>query len=324
MIFSVKHYFIPHAGNNHRPYFLRNNSMRGLAGFVILAEILILMGLTVGVTGNFSNTAAVLPGVLGALANDERGAAHLTPLVENPVLDSIATLKAEDMARKSYFSHTSPEGLTPWYWFRQAGYDYEYAGENLAIDFKDSYDVTHAWMNSPAHRANIIKSAYTEMGTGVASGTYDGVPTVFVAQVYAKPAVKKVTEQMPLSKAKVIPLVEKSTTSPAVSNVIAIKPQILGATSETVVIQPSLWHKMVTSPRRFANIFFSIIALGVVLSLGIHIFIKKDARHVDLVLNGLVLIALIIAVCIVNKAVADRTMTSFQAFDSQGVVTVEK
>ena len=333
MISFIKHHFVPHQGNNHRPHFLRNKNMRELAGFVIVMEVLVLIGLTVGVTGSFSNTAAVLPGVLGVLTNDERASAHLTVLTENPVLNRVATLKAEDMARKSYFSHTSPEGLTPWYWFKQAGYEYEYAGENLAIDFKDSYDVTYAWMNSPTHRANIVKAAYTEVGTGVASGTYDGVPTVFVAQVYAKPAPKptpKPTQNATPKTSVVATDLTKKSLPTATGTSPVIESRVLGAVAGTVTetMSPSFWQKIMLSPRRSANIVFGFIAFGVLLSLCIHIFVKKDSRHVDLILNGLVLVALIIAVCIVNKVLVSKTLTSFQAFDSNdtvvGSVTLQK
>ncbi len=326
----LKHHFVPHTGNNHRPHFLRRKSMRGLAGFVIFAEVLVALALTIGNTGTFSNTAAVLPGVLGNLTNVERASAHLAILTENPELDRVATLKAEDMARKSYFSHTSPEGLTPWYWFDQVGYDYEYAGENLAIDFTDSHDVTNAWMNSPTHRANIVKAAYTEIGTGVASGTFEGVATVFVAQVYAKPAVKVAIAEpviTPVSAPETVPEVVPPTKAPA----LAGEPQVLGAVTDTTTVtevtpapQATFWQKLILSPRHTANLAFGIIALWVLIALCIHIFVKKDSRHVDLVLNGLVLIALVIAVSIVNKVLVNKTQTSFQAFDAQGVVTSEK
>lgn len=104
-------------------------------------------------------------------------------------------MKAQDMATKGYFAHTSPEGKkTPWYWLKQVGYQYQYAGENLAINFTDSKDVTNAWMNSPTHKANIVKDKYTEVGTGIATGLYEGRETVFVAQVYANPIVKEVEQ----------------------------------------------------------------------------------------------------------------------------------
>jgi hypothetical protein len=133
-------------------------------------------------------TAAVLPSVLDQLTNQNRQAEKLSTLTVNPLLNKVAELKAQDMANKGYFSHVSPEGREPWYWFQEVGYQYENAGENLAIDFTESADVTKAWMNSPTHRANIVKGAYTEVGTGIANGTYEGKPTIFVAQVFGRPA----------------------------------------------------------------------------------------------------------------------------------------
>ena len=61
-------------------------------------------------------------------------------------------MKAQDMATLGYFAHVSPDGKTPWYWIEKVGYDYQYAGENLAINFSDSKDVTNAWMASPLHK----------------------------------------------------------------------------------------------------------------------------------------------------------------------------
>ena len=94
--------------------------------------------------------------VLVDLANESRLAYNEVPLVPNEKLTHAAQLKGEDMAANNYFAHNSPEGVTPWYWFKQAGYSFLYAGENLAVDFTESRDVENAWLNSPLHRANIL------------------------------------------------------------------------------------------------------------------------------------------------------------------------
>jgi uncharacterized protein YkwD len=132
------------------------------------------------------------PSALGMLTNIEREKAGLEDLRENALLDQAAQAKAEDMASKGYFSHTSPDGLTPWDWLDRSGYEYRYAGENLALDFDDASSVTEAWMHSPGHRANIERAAYTEVGTGVAKGIYKGRMTTFYVQMYAKPIGKGV------------------------------------------------------------------------------------------------------------------------------------
>jgi hypothetical protein len=92
------------------------------------------------------------------------------------------------MAKNSYFAHVSPSGLNSWYWFKQAGYSFSYAGENLAVDFTDSDAVNQAWLDSPTHRANILNGHYTEIGIATAEGTFEGHPTTFVVQMFGRPA----------------------------------------------------------------------------------------------------------------------------------------
>ena len=86
------------------------------------------------------------------------------------------------MLKNGYFAHTSPAGATPWKWFDQVGYDYMYAGENLAIDFSTGEDVHQAWMNSSGHRANILNSHYRDIGIAVVSGEFNGRTTTIVIQ----------------------------------------------------------------------------------------------------------------------------------------------
>lgn len=141
---------------------------------------------------------AVLPGVVATLTNDEREKYNVAPLSRSAVLDAAAQMKAEHMAAERYFAHESPGGITPWYWFEQAGYVYAYAGENLAIHFQDSDEVVKAWMNSPTHKANVVGPQYTEIGIGTAKGEYQGYPTVFVVQLFGTPAKRPVVVLPPL------------------------------------------------------------------------------------------------------------------------------
>ena len=148
--------------------------------------ILVIVALGLRVSGpEFS--AAVLQSDLIAFTNIERAHSELNSLQESAVLDRAAQAKANDMAAKGYFSHTGPNGEEPWRWLVEAGYDYRYAGENLAVRFSDSKEVVDAWMASPTHKANIVKSQYTEIGIGVADGTYQGQPVTFVVQFFGTP-----------------------------------------------------------------------------------------------------------------------------------------
>lgn len=186
----LRHLFIPHESNEYKPHLLRNE-----VAFGILALVLVIEGAFLSQAVLFGRgtgfLALVLPNTLVDQTNQKRLASNLPPLVENPLLTAAAQKKANDMAAKGYFAHTSPEGITPWYWFQQVGYKYTHAGENLAVNFSDSNDVTNAWMNSPDHRANIVSPSYTQIGIATAQGNYQGQPTVFVVQLFGKPPVTK-------------------------------------------------------------------------------------------------------------------------------------
>lgn len=136
--------------------------------------------------------ALVLSGALVDFTNQDRKLKDISDLKVNPLLAQAAELKAKDMVEKGYFAHESPEGHSPWYWLDQVGYDFSYAGENLAVNFDESIDVNEAWLNSPKHKENIMNGNFTEIGIAVIDGMYKGKMTTFVVQFFGKPA-KKVT-----------------------------------------------------------------------------------------------------------------------------------
>ncbi|MEK7175843.1 MAG: CAP domain-containing protein [Patescibacteria group bacterium] len=185
---TVKKYFIPHVGNSFYPHFFRF--------FSVLLIIIILVGSQLLLRGAFKTLskndsyAAIFIGALLSYTNEARADSIGQTLATSPLLTKAAELKASDMAEKGYFSHNTPDGKTPWYWFKKVGYNYRYAGENLAVDFMDSKDVTDAWMASPGHRANILNSRYTEIGIATAVGNYQGRETTFVVQMFGTPAPK--------------------------------------------------------------------------------------------------------------------------------------
>jgi len=118
------------------------------------------------------------------LANTTREYFGFQPLKENPVLNEAAYLKAKDMIEKGYFSHYSPEGITPWYWLEKSGYNYQSAGENLAIGFLDSEQVHQAWMDSLLHKKNILNPNYQEIGIAVLRDNFQGNETTLVVQFF--------------------------------------------------------------------------------------------------------------------------------------------
>lgn len=177
---------IPHEGNGFKPLLFTATGV----GAVIVVLLLVQAVYFVQTKVVFKHTdflASVLPGVLATLTNQDRAASGIPTLSVDAHLSEAAQMKADDMAAKGYFSHVDPEGRQPWYWLQKAGYEYAYAGENLAVNFTDSEDVQEAWMNSPTHHANIVKPQYTRIGIGVAQGMYQGKETTFVVQFFATP-----------------------------------------------------------------------------------------------------------------------------------------
>lgn len=128
--------------------------------------------------------ASIYPDVLVGLTNDYRQANSIAILTVNPLLEEAAKMKAEDMAQKGYFAHTSPEGITPWHWFEKAGYNFVYAGENLAINFSDSEALHKAWLSSLGHKENIVNKNFSEIGIAVARGLYKEKEAFFVVQLF--------------------------------------------------------------------------------------------------------------------------------------------
>ena len=88
------------------------------------------------------------------------------------------------MFAENYWAHNSPSGKSPWVWFKEAGYSYVYAGENLAKDFGDTSRMMSAWMASPTHKDNIVNPKYTEIGLAVVPGTIQSQETVLVVQLF--------------------------------------------------------------------------------------------------------------------------------------------
>lgn len=181
---------------------------------------------------NHSLAGLVINSVVVDITNQERNSIGLGELKTNEALRKAAQAKADDMAKKGYFAHQSPDGKTPWYWIDQTGYTYIAAGENLAINFDYSKDVVNAWMNSPTHRANIVKAKYQEIGIGIAEGFYQGRPTVFVVQMFGTPKGEMGFGNVPIK------TVETNTTAGLISSSTT---KVLGASFDTVSIYDLLF-----------------------------------------------------------------------------------
>lgn len=184
---DLRDFFIPNKENGYAPHSLQKAAMLGMVFMVVLSFTATNI-LSIVWMGSQWMVSTVLPAVIVELTNEERTAGQLTELRRNPLLDEAARMKAEHMAENHYFAHYSPDGVSPWFWFGRASYNFVHAGENLAIHFTDSEEVVDAWMDSPSHRENIMNGDYSEIGVGTAKGTYEGFDTVYVVQMFGAPA----------------------------------------------------------------------------------------------------------------------------------------
>ncbi|MDJ0985798.1 MAG: CAP domain-containing protein [Desulfobacterales bacterium] len=109
------------------------------------------------------------------LVNIERDAEGLPPLSYDASLATAAQGHSEDMGLQNYFSHTGLDGRTACVRITDAGYTWNYCGENIAAGQPTPEDVIDTWMASPGHRANILNPNFCDIGVGyayVASSNY--------------------------------------------------------------------------------------------------------------------------------------------------------
>ena len=275
----------------------------------MVVSILVIIGVLAGSAfyaaslSQSSQMAAVISATLVDLTNEDREKRDLPALTLSPILTAAAQAKADDMAAKGYFAHTSPEGRAPWYWFSQVGYDYIYAGENLAVKFSDSKSVERAWMESPKHRDNILNGRYTEVGIATATGTYEGKETTFVVQMFGTPKTKQIS---PIS------------ATPAEPAVVAVAPElppppqepqetapadtvVLG-TEATAVEYAAPVEQLLVSPQTLLHIIYLVCAGIIILALILTTRLELRKHHAPHALAACLLFIVMLG-CLI---VADR------------------
>ena len=143
------------------------------------------------VAGQFNGAQETL---LLSLTNQARAAAGLAPLRLDSGLRSIARWRSQDMAVRGYFAHEiPPRGETVFVYMQRKGVHYRKAAENIGWTNAPDNDATRyiqaLFMESEAHRANILDSSWDSVGIGAFKGT-DGVVryTVLFMQSAKRPA----------------------------------------------------------------------------------------------------------------------------------------
>lgn len=127
-----------------------------------------------------------------ALVNQARQGQGLAQLELTGPLNQAAQKHAEDMLRRGYYSHSSPEGDTVKDRFRdEGGSRWKLVAENLARCVGCPVPATRdrveafqrGWMDSPGHRKNILANGLAGFGFGLAAA--DG--KIFAVQTFAGP-----------------------------------------------------------------------------------------------------------------------------------------
>lgn len=180
----IRHVFVPHGGNSYRPYLIRRYGLLLIIGAVIGGQVAINLSHYGSVLGE---RPRVEIGQLYESTNKTRSEFNQRLLALSPQLSTAADAKAKNMFDEQYWAHTSPSGVSPWYWFDQSGYVYAAAGENLAKNFYTSEATVTAWMESEAHRKNLLSSDYSEVGFAVREGELRGEQTTLIVALYASP-----------------------------------------------------------------------------------------------------------------------------------------
>lgn len=100
------------------------------------------------------------------IINEYRKKENLSPYILDKSLTNVAEIKANDMAKNSYFSHTSKLYGDPFKMIQGFGINYKSAGENIAGN-SNIKDAILSFIESPIHKKNIFSNKYTNIGIGV-------------------------------------------------------------------------------------------------------------------------------------------------------------
>lgn len=109
------------------------------------------------------------------LAHAARRDAGCPDLVLDATTVAVAQAHSEDMLRRDYVSHTTPEGATLADRLRSAGITYSAAAENIAAGAPTGEAAFRQWMGSRGHRNNLLDCRYTRHGVGMTGGIWTHV-----------------------------------------------------------------------------------------------------------------------------------------------------
>lgn len=119
-----------------------------------------------------ARAASSVESAIRGCANRQRQSRGLGRLRHDSALDRAARLHARRMLARGFFDHKDPSGRGPADRVkRYAKRRYVIVGENIAAGYESVRATCRDWMKSPSHRRNILRSRFTRIGAGYASGS---------------------------------------------------------------------------------------------------------------------------------------------------------
>ncbi|MFA6254636.1 MAG: CAP domain-containing protein [Patescibacteria group bacterium] len=310
----IKDFFIPYDGNDNKPRALRPKSLLSYALIVISVKLLVT-GFLFITYPTPAELSTIISSNMINLVNESRKEAGIEPLVSDTFLEKFAQAKGQDMINRDYFAHDTPEGKKPWQWIDRGEYDYVYAGENLAMDFKTAETVHEAFMKSPSHRRNILNPKYKEVGMAVIEGQIGGHQTILLVEFFG-------TQRKDLSTLAKTPEPVKQNAEVALTNQNPENANVAGEqvtpTEEEIQItnqnpteypneglivvatEEKSGKALVDLVIEYSNIFFLAFLIFILISLALNIFIKIKVQHASIILQSVVVIALLLAMILVK------------------------
>lgn len=141
-------------------------------GFVLALGCLLMATTAAGRSGGEVRKSSAVEESIRDCANRERRERGMRTLERDRALDRAARLHARRMLAKGFFDHQDPSGDGPVDRVkRYAKRRYVIVGENIAAGYDSAGAACRSWMDSPGHRANILRSSFTRVGGGFASGS---------------------------------------------------------------------------------------------------------------------------------------------------------
>jgi uncharacterized protein YkwD len=142
------------------------------------ATVLLALITAVGCSGDGPAGPASPEAPVGEVAtfseqlNAHRETVGCEALVWHPATADVGYDHSQDMQDRGFFSHTNPDGESPWDRLAEGGVTWNGpAGENIAMTGGGAESALQLWLNSPGHRANIENCAFSHHGVGL-SGSY--------------------------------------------------------------------------------------------------------------------------------------------------------